>query len=67
MNDRTNPTTRVDVVGTIVYQGECTPGTPATAAGSRISRTDTATGNITFASTGDFDQVWTNHLNLVYA
>lgn len=67
MNEHINPTTRIDNVGAIRFIGESTPGTPVSAAGHRISRMDTTTGNVTCAGTGDFDQVWANHITLDYA
>jgi len=52
---------------TLFYVGEAPIGSLESGTVWRIQKIDTTNGTVKFASTGNFNQVWTNRESLVYA
>ena len=55
------------IVGDVTYYGEAVPATLTSVAAWRVFKVTGATGQILYAGTGTFDQVWDNRTSLTYA
>ena len=69
MNDFLDYTTRIDKSSSATYEyfGESMPGTSVNDASTRIARKTVATGDVLYAGSGGFNQVWANRAALAYA